>query len=77
MELDGSLPSTVGRTDETTQYSVGDREEREYGVGDGVNPTILSETLQLLGFAEAAARRFGCEKNPMNLCACDNPIARA
>ena len=33
-------------------------EERELGVGAGVNDTILSETLKVVGLAEAAARAF-------------------
>jgi hypothetical protein len=31
-----------------------DNEEREYGVGVGVNSTMLLETLQFVGFGEAA-----------------------
>ena len=33
-------------------------EERELGVGAVVNDTILSETLKVVGLAEAAARAF-------------------
>ena len=35
-----------------------DREECEYGVGAGVNATMLSETLEVVGLAEAARRPF-------------------
>ncbi len=37
---------------------VRDSEEREDGVGPGVNATILSETLQLVVFAEVAEKSF-------------------
>ena len=33
---------------------VGDSEECERGVGAGVNDTLLSETLQVVGFTEVA-----------------------
>ena len=35
---------------------VGDSEQRECGVGASVNATMLSETLQVVGLSEAAAR---------------------
>jgi hypothetical protein len=49
-----------------------DSEEREHGVGAGVNATMLSETLKVVGLAEAARRPFWLRKKPMNLCACDS-----
>ena len=47
-----------------------DSEEREHGVGAGVNATMLSETLAVISLAESAARAFRLRKKPMNLCAC-------
>ena len=41
-----------------------DSEEREHGVGVGLNATMLSETLQVVGFTEAPRRPFWSEKNP-------------
>ena len=42
-----------------------DSEEREDGVGAGVNGTILSETLVVISLSESAAQgRLGCEKSP-------------
>ena len=41
-------------------------------MGAGVNTTMLSETLEVVGLAEAARRSFWFRKNPMNLCACDS-----
>ena len=41
-----------------------DSEERERGVGADANDTMLFETLQVVGLAEAAKRRFGCENPP-------------
>ncbi len=35
-----------------------DSEEREHGVGACVNATMLSETLEVVGLAEAARRPF-------------------
>ena len=35
-----------------------DSEERERGVGTGVNAIMLSETLKVVGIAEAATRAF-------------------
>ena len=49
-----------------------DSEEREDGVGAGVNGTILSETLVVISLSESAARAFGLRKKPMNLCACNS-----
>ncbi len=42
------------------------REECEYGVGAGVNDTILSETLQVVGIMTQVLPEecFGCEKKP-------------
>ncbi len=37
---------------------VDDREECEGGVGDGVNDTKLSETLSIVGVAEAVGKTF-------------------
>jgi hypothetical protein len=48
-----------------------DREEREHGVGAGVNATMLSETLEVVGIVEAAGRPFWLRKKTMNLCVCD------
>ena len=42
------------------------------GVGAGVNATMLSETLQVVGIAEAAQREVRLRKKPMNLCVCDS-----
>jgi hypothetical protein len=42
-----------------------DREERECGVGAGVNATMLSATLAIIRLAEAAARAFRLRKNSM------------
>ena len=42
------------------------------GWGSGVNATMLSETLEVIGLAEAARRPFWLRKKPINLCACDN-----
>jgi len=41
-----------------------DSEEREHGVGIGVNTVMMSETLSVGGLGEAAGREIGCEKNP-------------
>ena len=49
-----------------------DSEERERGVGAGVNATILSETLQVVGVAGDVTRAIRLRKKPMNLCECDN-----
>jgi hypothetical protein len=49
-----------------------DSEEREHGVGAGVNATKLLETLQFVGFAEAVASPFRLRKKTMNLCVCDS-----
>jgi hypothetical protein len=35
-----------------------DSEEREYGVGDGVNDTKMSETLKIVGVTEDVVREF-------------------
>ena len=45
-----------------------DTEEREHGVGAGVNDTMLSETLEVVGLVESARRPFWLRKKPMNLC---------
>ena len=49
-----------------------DSEEREHGMGAGVNATMLSQTLAVISLAESAARAFRLRKKPMNLCACDS-----
>ena len=49
-----------------------DSEEREHGVGAGVNSTILSETLKVVGLAESVRRSFWLRRKPMNLCVCDS-----
>ena len=36
-----------------------------------MNDTMLSETLYVVGLAEAAARTVRLRKKPMSLCACD------
>ena len=48
-----------------------DTEESEHGVGGGVNPTMLSETLQFVGISETVGRVFLWGKKTMDLCACD------
>ena len=45
---------------------------RERGVGAGVNDTILSETLWVVGLGEAAQRTLRLEKKNLNLCVCDS-----
>ena len=52
--------------------SVCDSEEREHGVGAGVNATMMSETIEVVGLTEAVRRPFWLQKKPMNLCTCDN-----
>jgi hypothetical protein len=47
-------------------------EQREHGVGAGVNATMLSETLPFTSLVEYAARAFRLRKKTMNLCACDS-----
>ena len=49
-----------------------DSEQSECGVGVRVNVTMLSETLQVVGVAEAVSRAVRLRKKPMNLCVCDN-----
>ncbi len=49
-----------------------DNEECEYGVGTGVNDTMLSETLEVVGFGESDGRPFWFRKKPMNLCGSDS-----
>ena len=49
-----------------------DSEQCERGVGTGVNGTMLSETLQVVGLAKAATRVVRFRKKPMNLCVCDS-----
>ena len=49
-----------------------DREDREDGVGAGVNVTMLSETLEVVGLSEAVRRPFWFRKKPMNLCGYDS-----
>ena len=49
-----------------------DSEEREHGMGAGVNATMLSQTLAVISLAESAARAFQLRKKTMNLCACDS-----
>ena len=41
-------------------------------MGAGVNSTILSETLKVVGLTESVRRSFWLRRKPMNLCACDN-----
>jgi hypothetical protein len=48
-----------------------DIEEREHGVGAGVNDTMLSETLRVIRLAESAVRVFRLRKTNMNLCGYD------
>ncbi len=38
----------------------------------GVNVTMMSETLEVVGITEASRRPFWFRKKPMNLCVCDN-----
>jgi hypothetical protein len=46
-----------------------DNEEREHGVGAGVNATMMSETLQIIRLGECAKRsKFRLRKKTMNLC---------
>ncbi len=45
------------------------RDQRDRGVSVGVNPTIWSETLQVVGLVEASGREFRLRKKTMNLCA--------
>ena len=40
----------------------GDSEEREHGVGAKVNATMLSETLEVVGLAQAAGRPLWLRK---------------
>ena len=47
-------------------------EDRDHGVGAGVNATMLSETLQIAGLVESVTRVFRLRKKTMNLCACDS-----
>ena len=42
------------------------------GTSVSVNATMLSETLYVVGFAEATGRPFWLQKKPMNLCVCDS-----
>ena len=51
---------------------VGNSEQCERGVGAGVNDTLLSETLQVVGVVETAQRAVFLRKKPMNLCAYDS-----
>ena len=44
-----------------------DSENRERGVGASVNGTMLSETLQVVGFAEAAGRTVRLRKKTHEL----------
>jgi hypothetical protein len=46
---------------------VSDSEEREHGVGAGVNDTMLLETLQFVGLTEDTESSFRLRKKPMNL----------
>ena len=46
-------------------------EQGECGVGAGVNATMLSETLSVVGIAETVQRVVRLRKKPMNLCVCD------
>ena len=43
-------------------------------MGAGVNATMLSETLEVVGLGETVTvrRPFWFRKKPMNLCVCDN-----
>ena len=50
---------------------VGNSEPRERGVGAGVNPTMMSETLQVVGLSEVVRKTVRLRKNPMNLCVYD------
>jgi hypothetical protein len=46
-----------------------DNEEREYGVGSGVNSTILSETLYVIRMTESTGRQsFGVKKTHEPVC---------
>ena len=47
-----------------------DSEQRERGVGTGVNVTMLSETIYVVGITEAARREGRLRKKLMKLCAC-------
>ena len=49
-----------------------DSEDREDGVGAGVNATMLSETLEVVWLTETVRRPFWLRKKTMNLCACDS-----
>ena len=51
-----------------------DSEEREHGVVAGVNATMLSETLEVVGLAEGVRRSFWLRKKTMNLCVCDSVV---
>jgi hypothetical protein len=49
-----------------------EKEEREHGVGAGVNATMLLERIGTISLAESASRAFRLREKPMNLCACDS-----
>ena len=49
-----------------------DNEDREHGVGAGVNATILSETLEVVGLGEVSRSPFWLRKKTMNLCGFDS-----
>jgi hypothetical protein len=61
----------VGRV-EVCMLCACDSEEREHGVGTGVNATMLLERIGIISLAESAARAFQLRGKPMNLCACDS-----
>ena len=49
-----------------------DSEDREDGVGVGVNPTMLSETLAVIRLTESVARAFRLRNKTMHLCPCES-----
>ncbi len=56
----------------TPEARVCDSEECERRVGTGVNVTMMSTTLWIVGVTEAYTRVFRFRKKPMNLCVYDN-----
>ena len=56
----------------TLNLCVFDIEDREHGVGTGVNDTMMSETLEVVGLGETVRRSFWFRKKNLNLCVCDN-----
>ena len=49
-----------------------DSNECEDGMGAGVNVTMMSETLEVVGITETVGRPFWWRKKPMSLCGCDS-----